>query len=213
MEILFEDKWLIVVIKEPGQLSEAAGGDPASLITLLNDHFKANGESAVAYPIHRLDRNVGGVMVYAKTKQAAAALSTAVQQNKLEKEYLAAVHGHPQPSEGTLTDLLWKDVRKNKTFVVSRPRKGVKEAVLDYRVLEETEERSLVRIHLHTGRSHQIRVQFASRKWPLVGDGKYGAKDNEALALFSCQLTFPHPKTGERMSFSAVPEELGKFQR
>jgi 23S rRNA pseudouridine1911/1915/1917 synthase len=205
MEILFEDKWLVVVVKAPGQLSEAADGDPASLITLLNEHFKTQGETAVAYPIHRLDRNVGGVIVYAKTKQAAASLSAAVQQNKLEKDYLAVVHGHPQPEEGTLTDLLWKDVRKNKTYVVTRSRKGVKEAVLDYRVLEERNDHSLVRIHLHTGRSHQIRVQFASRKWPLVGDGKYGAKDHEDLALFSCQLTFPHPKTGERMTFSAEP--------
>lgn len=212
MQILYEDPAVIVVIKEPGQLSEAAGGSPDSLVTRLNARFSRKGESARAYPVHRLDRGVGGVMVYAKTGAAAAGLSAAVRQNLLEKEYLAAVHGCPEPAEGVLEDLLWKDGRKNKTFVVSRMRKGVKPASLDYRVVETRAERSLVRIRLHTGRSHQIRVQFASRKWPLVGDGKYGARDKEPLALFSCRLAFPHPIAKERMSFEYFPETLGGFQ-
>jgi 23S rRNA pseudouridine1911/1915/1917 synthase len=211
MKILYEDKALIVVVKEPGQLSEAADGSPDSLITALNQHFRAEGQSATAYPIHRLDRNVGGVMVYAKTKAAAGKLSASVQENKLVKEYLATVYGTPDPREGTMEDRLWKDVRKNKTFVVKRMRKGVKPASLDYRVVAEEEGRSLVRIRLHTGRSHQIRVQFASRRHPLVGDGKYGAKDNAPLALFSCRLTFPHPFRKETLSFEAKPEELGGF--
>ena len=211
MEILYEDSAVIVVVKEPGQLSEAAEGSPDSLITLLNDHFRQKGETAQAYPVHRLDRNVGGVMVYAKNKAAAARLSQAVQQNRLGKEYLAAVHGCPATAEGILEDLLWKDAGKNKTYVVTRMRKGVKPASLEYRVVERKEDRSLVRIRLHTGRSHQIRVQFASRKWPLIGDGKYGAKDKEELALFSCRLAFPHPVTGKVLEFETLPEGLGGF--
>ncbi len=211
MQMLYEDSAIVVVVKEPGQLSEAADGSSDSLITRLNAHFRLNGETAQAYPIHRLDRNVGGIMVYAKTRPAAAQLSAAVRQNLLGKEYLAAVHGCPAPSQGFLEDLLWKDVRTNKTFVVTRMRKGVKPASLEYRVVETRADRSLVRIRLHTGRSHQIRVQFASRKWPLIGDGKYGAKDNEALALFSCRLAFPHPATKEIMEFEFFPEALGGF--
>lgn len=150
-------------------------------------------------------------MVYAKTKPAAARLSEAIWQNLPAKEYLAAVYGRPEPSRGILEDLLWKDVRKNKTFVVHRMRKGVWPAVLDYQVVESKADRSLVHIRLHTGRSHQIRVQFASRKWPLVGDGKYGARDNQALALFSCKLAFPHPITKQAMEFESLPDTLGGF--
>jgi 23S rRNA pseudouridine1911/1915/1917 synthase len=138
-------------------------------------------------------------MVFARTKPAAARLSTAVQQRTLEKEYLCVVHGCPDPAEGELRDLLFKDSGKNKTFVVKRPRKGVKEAVLDYRVLatvqRDEKPYSLVHVHLQTGRTHQVRVQFSSRGWPLVGDGKYGGKDNGVeLGLWSCRLTIPMPK-------------------
>ncbi len=212
MQILYEDSDLIIVVKQPGQLSEAADGAADSLITLLNQHFRTSGDAhATAYPIHRLDRNVGGVMVYAKHRRAAATLSAAVQEDLLVKEYLAVVHGTPTPSVGVLEDLLWKDSRKNKTFVVTRLRKGVREAKLAYRVLHTEGQRSLVHIRLYTGRSHQIRVQFATRKWPLIGDGKYGARDNQALALFSCRLTLPHPRTGEVLQFSHCPETLGSL--
>ncbi|MCD8144850.1 MAG: RluA family pseudouridine synthase [Oscillospiraceae bacterium] len=199
-----------MVVKEAGQLSEAANGDETSLITHLNRHFQETEQPhASAYPVHRLDRNVAGVMVYAKTKAAAAKLSAAVQENRLTKEYLAVVHGVPEQPAGIYEDLLWKDSGRNKTYVVTRPRKGVKSARLAYRVLEAGENRSLVHIRLYTGRSHQIRVQFASRKTPLVGDGKYGAKDHEALALASCRLCFPHPVTGAQMELTWLPETLG----
>ena len=200
MDFLYTDKDIAVCCKSVGMDSEHEV--PEAIVKELG------GE---AYPVHRLDRNVGGVMVYAKTKQAAARLSQAVQQNRLGKEYLAAVHGCPAPAEGVLEDLLWKDAGKNKTYVVTRTRKGVKPASLEYRVVERKEDRSLVRIRLHTGRTHQIRVQFASRKWPLNGDGKYGAKDKEELALFSCRLAFPHPVTGKVLEFETLPEGLGGF--
>ena len=188
MTILYSDKDIIVCVKPVGLDSEKEL--PAAL-----------GEAL--YPVHRLDKNVGGVMVYARTRQAAAALSKAIQEGTMVKEYVALVHGTP-PESGDWTDLLWKDPAKNKVFVVKRERKGVKKARLEFKRLREGEH-SLVRIRLHTGRSHQIRVQFASRGFPLVGDHKYGSRD-EATApmLFSCRLTFPYKK--ELRTFELLPD-------
>lgn len=143
------------------------------------------------YPLHRLDKNVSGVMVYARTRAAAAALSRAVQEGSMIKEYVAWVHGTP-PAEGEWTDLIYKDPRKNKVFVVNRKRNGVKEARLSYQVLKTEKDQSLVQVRLFTGRTHQIRVQFSSRAFPLVGDHKYGARDAEkAPLLYSFRITFP----------------------
>ena len=188
MEILFEDKHIVVCIKRVGMDSEHEV--PAVL----------GGE---VYPIHRLDKNVGGVMVYARTKAAAAALSKSIQDGTMVKEYVAMVHGTP-PSQGDWTDLLFKDSSKNKVFVVKKERKGVKKAQLEFVRLTEGDP-ALVRIRLHTGRSHQIRVQFSSRGYPLVGDHKYGARDDSlAPMLFSCRLTFP--LFGKELSFEALPD-------
>ena len=188
MEILYWDKQIAVCVKPVGMDSEHEV--PAAL----------GGE---IYPIHRLDKNVGGVMVYAKTKTAAAALSKAVQEGTMVKEYVATVHGCP-PETGDWEDLLWKDSAKNKVFVVKRERKGVKKARLEYKRLTEGET-SLVRIRLHTGRSHEIRVQFSSRGFPLVGDHKYGSRDEKSEPmLFSCCLTFPYK--GKAMRFEKLPD-------
>lgn len=155
------------------------------------------------YPVHRLDLNVGGLMVYARSKRAAAELSRLIQEGQLEKEYVALVHGTPAP-EGYLKDFLYKDSRKNKVFVVKKPRNGVKEAALSYRCLRPGEE-SLVQVLLHTGRSHQIRVQFASRGYPLVGDHKYGSRSAmEAPRLCSCRITFPWE--GRLRTFTDLPD-------
>ena len=182
MEILYSDKNIAVIVKPLGLDSEHEV--PAALKEALG------GET---FPIHRLDKNVGGVMVYARTKQAAAALSKAVQEGTMVKEYVALVHGTP-PESGDWTDLLFKDSTKNKVFVVKKERKGVKKARLEFTRLT-VGETSLVRIRLHTGRSHQIRVQFSSRGFPLVGDRKYGGRDDaSAPMLFSCKLTFPYGK-------------------
>lgn len=157
----------------------------------------------VFYTIHRLDRNVGGVMVYARTKEAAAALSRLVQSGELVKEYFAQVTGTP-PEEAVWEDLLLKDSRKNKVFVVKRQRAGVKAAKLAYTRLTAGEA-SLVLVRLHTGRSHQIRVQFASRGYPLAGDHKYGARDRlKEPRLFSCAISFPWK--GKQLRFEATPE-------
>ena len=188
MEILYSDKDLVVLVKPVGMDSE---------------HEVPAAFGGEIYPIHRLDKNVGGVMVYAKTKTAAAALSKAVQEGTMVKEYVATVHGAP-PVEGDWEDLLWKDSAKNKVFVVKRERKGVKKARLEYKRLTEGET-SLVRVRLHTGRSHQIRVQFSSRGFSLVGDHKYGSRDekNEPM-LFSCCLTFPYK--GKDLRFEKLPD-------
>lgn len=201
LEVLYSDRSIAVIVKPVGLLSED-GTAGESICPLLREML---GVHAV-YPVHRLDRAVGGVMVYALTKKAAAVLSAAVAESKLQKIYLAAVHGTPEPCVGEYTDLLFKDARKNKSYVVDRERKGVKRASLAYETLAAADGLSLVRVTLHTGRSHQIRVQFASRKMPLVGDGKYGAVDHEKqIALFSHALTFPHPENGREMHFSALP--------
>ena len=155
------------------------------------------------FTLHRLDKNVGGVMVYARTKQAAAALSKTITQGEMVKEYVALVHGAPPP-EGDWEDLLFKDGRKNKVFVVKRQRAGVKAARLAYKTLQAGD-RSLVRVRLYTGRSHQIRVQFSSRGYPLVGDHKYGSRDEtKEPMLYSCCITFPYG--GELYKFESLPE-------
>ena len=188
MEILYSDRDLVVCVKPVGLDSEVEL--PAALKELLG------GE---VFPLHRLDKNVGGVMVYARTKSTAATLSKAIQEGSMVKEYVAKVHGTP-PESGIFTDLLFKDSRKNKVFVVKKSRAGVKEAKLQYRHLGE----GLVHVRLFTGRSHQIRVQFSSRGFPLVGDHKYGSRAKEtAPMLFSCRITFPYK--GNTHRYSALP--------
>ena len=191
MEILFSDKNIAVCVKPVGLDSEQEV--PQALKAALGGDI---------FPLHRLDKNVGGVMVFARTKAAAAQFSKMIQDGKLIKEYVAMVHGTPSET-GDWQDLLWKDSQKNKVFVVKRERKGVKAARLEYIRLPDAD-RALVRIRLHTGRSHQIRVQFASRKFPLVGDHKYGSRDEaSAPMLFSCRIAFPYQ--GKEMSFEQLP--------
>ena len=195
MEILYRDNEIAVCVKPVGISSEDGEN---SLPALLRAEL--GGE---IFPLHRLDLNVGGIMVYARTKSAAARLSKAIRDGDMVKEYRCLVHGIP-PQSGDWQDLLWKDSSKNKVFVVKRMRKGVKSARLEFQRLTAGET-SLVHVRLHTGRSHQIRVQFASRGFPLVGDHKYGSRDEPtAPMLYSCRLTFPHK--GKTQTFEHYPE-------
>lgn len=192
MEFLHTDRDIAVILKPVGMDSEREA--PAAIAQALGGQV---------FPIHRLDQNVGGCMVYARTRPAAAALSRAVQDGQMKKEYVARVHGTP-PESGDWQDLLWKDSAKNKVFVVKRERKGVKPARLEFTRLSAGET-SLVRILLHTGRSHQIRVQFASRGFPLVGDHKYGSRSRETqIHLFSAALEFPWK--GQQLRFEDGPD-------
>lgn len=203
MDILYEDSAVVVCIKPRGVLSQSDEKGGESMVTILSGH--TGGE---IFPVHRLDKETGGVMVYAKTQKAAAKLSGDISEHKFYKEYLAILHGVPEENSGTLCDLLFHDRAKNKSYVAKRERKGVKKAELYYEVLEakekDGEKYSLLRVVLHTGRTHQIRVQFASRKMPLSGDRKYGARDGEkSLGLWAARLKFFHPETGETKEFAA----------
>ena len=192
MEILYHDRDFVVCVKPVGL--DAEQEVPNELKTLLGGEI---------FTLHRLDKNVGGVMVYARTKAAAAALSKAIQDGAMVKEYVAMVHGAP-PESGDWQDLLFKDSRKNKVFVVKKQRAGVKAARLEFKRLSAGET-SLVHIRLHTGRSHQIRVQFSSRGFPQVGDHKYGSRaEATAPMLYSCRITFPYK--GKQHTFEHYPQ-------
>lgn len=201
IEILEQTPGLVVCIKPVGV--RAQGEAPDALPALLAKQLGAG-----AYPVHRLDQAVGGLMVFARTGAMAAKLSQAMAEGTLQKEYLAVLGARPKDDSGELFDLLFHDRFKNKTYVVSKERKGVKKASLSYRVVAEADGLCLVHVRLHTGRTHQIRVQFASRGMPLVGDGKYGSRKNAASpALWSYALTLP--MGGAIARIRALPEAAG----
>ena len=202
VKILYEDEDLVLCEKPPGVLSQE--GEGACMPSLL----RAEGREYIGV-VHRLDRNVGGVMVFAKTPRAARVLCDAVSRHEMEKEYLAVVHGEAA-AEGVWEDLLFKDSRRNKVFVVQRMRRGVKETRLSFVRLGvyrgDEGVFSLVRVRPETGRTHQIRVQFASRGFPLVGDGKYGSKVNRCETALWCErLAFVHPQRKERVEVEDAP--------
>ena len=198
IEILQETKTSVVCVKPVG--IAAQGTDPQALPQLLAAQLGCE-----VYPVHRLDQAVGGVMVYAKTAKEAARLTQSMGEGGMQKTYLAVLTGCPEETSNTLEDLLFHDRVKNKTYVVRRPRGGVKKAVLSYEILAEAEGLSLARVRLQTGRTHQIRVQFASRGCPLAGDGKYGGKGSAPL-LWSYRLSFPDPRDGRMQTFEKSPE-------
>lgn len=201
MEILHIDKDIIVCIKPARVLST---DEPGGLPDLLRQELK--DPDADIRTVHRLDRVVSGVMVLARNKKAASELSRQIREDSFQKEYLAMLHGTPQQDYGRLTDLLYRDKARKMTMVASEPSKGVQEAILDYRVIRQTDTFSLVEIHLLTGRTHQIRVQFSSRGMPLVGERKYAVlDDNCEIALWSHRIGFNHPRTGEYVTFAQEP--------
>lgn len=203
MELLYVDESIVVCIKPARVLStDEPGGLPELVRQALGD------PAADIRTVHRLDRVVSGVMVLARSQKAASELARQIRENEFEKEYLAVVHGVPEDREGTLTDLLYRDKARRMTMVAAEPGKGVQEAQLSYRVLGSTGKLTRLAIRLHTGRTHQIRVQFASRGMPLVGERKYATREDPCeIALWSHAIGFTHPETGERMVFSQEPPE------
>lgn len=201
MDFLYSDSSVIAAIKPPRVLStDEPGGMPQLVREALGD------AKADVRTVHRLDRVVSGVMVLARTAAAASELSRQIREDAFEKEYLAVLHGVPEQDGAVLTDLLFRDKARKMTFVAQEPGKGVQEAVLSYRVLGTAEGKSLVRIRLGTGRTHQIRVQFSSRGLPLVGERKYAAgEDSCEIALWSYRVSFSHPADGRRITLCQAP--------
>ena len=200
MELVYVDEDILVCLKPARVLSTDEPGGVPDLAREALGNPKADVRT-----VHRLDRVVAGLMVLARNAQAASELSRQIREDEFEKEYQAVVHGTAE-ARATLRDLLGRDKARKMTFVATEMAKGVQEAVLDYWLLKKTEDMSWVQIRLHTGRTHQIRVQFASRNMPLVGERTYSERNDPCeIALWSCRLAFKHPKTGERMEFVHEP--------
>lgn len=204
LEILYMDQDILVCIKPARVLStDEPGGLPSLIRKALGD------EKADIRTVHRLDRVVSGVMVLARNAKAASDLSRQIREDVFEKEYLAVVHGKPERDSGTMTDLLFRDKARRMTMVAPEPAKGVQEAILDYSVVNHVSEMTRVRIQLRTGRTHQIRVQFASRNMPLIGERKYCTLEDPCeIALWSHRIAFIHPVTGERVVFFKDPPSI-----
>lgn len=201
VKILYKDKCLVIAVKPAGILSQPDKTGDTAMTDILAEEL-----CTPLFPVHRLDRAVGGVMVFALTKEAAGKLCGIVGSDAFRKEYLTIVSGIPSESKGTLEDYLLHDARRNMTSVVPETTKDAKKAILSYEILEQRENASLLRVLLHTGRTHQIRVQFSSREMPILGDGKYGSRERHDIALWSYRLSFVHPITKKRLTYHAIPE-------
>ena len=208
MTIVYQDEAILVCLKPAGVLStDEPGGLPELLRRALGD------EEAELRTVHRLDRVVGGLMVLARSAETASELSRQIREGRFGKEYLAVVHGDPGEG-GRLRDLMFRDKARKMSFVTDTPGKGVQEASLSYRRLDRAGELSLVRVRLETGRTHQIRCQFAARGWPLAGERKYSTREDPwPLALWSCRLAFEHPESGKRLEFERFPPETEPWLR
>ena len=204
MELIHVDRDIVVCIKPARVLStDEPGGMPELVRTALGE---PEGDVRT---VHRLDRVVSGLMVLARSAQAASELSRQIREDQFQKEYMAVIHGHPETPQGTMTDLLLRDKQERKTYIVQEPAKGVQEAILHYQVISSAEEFSRVRIQLVTGRIHQIRAQFSGHGMPLVGDRKYSTLEDPCeIALWSYRISFTHPKSGERMEFIHNPPQV-----
>ncbi len=214
MKILYEDKYLLICEKPIGVESQKSSRGGEDMLSLLAKYRHERGEEDYVGLVHRLDTATGGAMIYSKRADTVGKLSALVGSEDYKKTYLTVIHGEPMQECGELCDLLYHDKTKNKSFVCDKMRAGVKQAILNYKVLDTVtrdngEKLSLVEVQLVTGRTHQIRVQFASRKMPILGDGKYGSRDNKAsMALWSHKVDFIHPKTQKSISAKSLPPDI-----
>lgn len=209
VKIIYEDNHLLVVEKPPNIPTQEDSSEDLDMLTFLKNDLKIRynkpGDAFLGL-VHRLDRPVGGVMVFAKTSKAASRLSEQIRNRTFKKVYLAVVYGEFNNKEGQLINFLIKDKKTNIVHVVSTKVEGAKEAILDYCVLEKGNDMSLVKIFLHTGRPHQIRVQFSHIGHPLYGDQRYNKQKNQKqIALWSNNISFIHPISKELISFSSSP--------
>lgn len=218
LKILYEDNHIIVVVKPVNVPSQADKTGDEDMLTLIKKYIKEKynkpGEVYLGL-VHRLDRPTGGVMVFAKTSKSASRLSEQIRENKMHKKYLCIVDGKLEKEKGTFKDYLLKNEKTNTSKVVKEGTKNAKEAILDYEVVKYNEEinLSVIKVDLHTGRHHQIRVQFASRGHSLSGDQKYGTRGRgKQLALWAYSLSFIHPTQKKEMNFEAYPEKIGSWK-
>ncbi len=217
MKVLFEDNHIIVVEKTPNIPSQGDKTEDEDMLSMVKKYIKEKynkpGNVYLAL-VHRLDRPVGGVMIFAKTSKAASRLSNEVREKVFKKKYLAVVDGKPEEEKGSLEDYLYKDERNNISKVVSKEKKNAKYAKLDYEVVfyDEVKNLSLVKINLYTGRHHQIRVQLSNFGHSIFGDQKYGTRGKgKQIALWAYELTIIHPTTKEEMTFKDLPENIGTW--
>ena len=217
LRVLYEDNHIIVVEKMPNIPSQSDKTEDIDMLTIVKQYIKEKyNKPGNVYLglVHRLDRPVGGVMVFAKTSKAASRLSEQVRNKTFKKQYLAVVDGKIEGKNGTLEDYLYKDERNNISKVVSKEKKNSKYAKLDYEVItyNEVKNLSLLKINLHTGRHHQIRVQLSNFGHSIFGDQKYGTRGkNKQIALWAYKLTIEHPVTKEVMTFVDLPESNGTW--
>lgn len=206
LNILYEDDTIIVCVKEAGVATQTKQIGQKDIESMLRTYRMQKGETSYIGVVHRLDQPVSGVMVFAKTQEAAANLSRQIATKAADKFYYAVTDGLPEKKKGKLEDYLLRDGKTNLSKVVSSQTNGAKRAELSYEVLEQNEKNAILRIQLHTGRHHQIRVQLANAGWPLVGDRKYNFKENmktsgQPLSLCSYKIAFKHPKTNKNIAF------------
>ena len=218
LKVIYEDNHIIVVEKPVNIPSQADKTGNIDLLTIIKQYIKEKYQkpgNVYLGLVHRLDRPVGGVMVFAKTSKAASRLSNQVREKQFEKTYLTIVNGKMEQNTGTLEDYLYKDERNNKSKVVPEGTKNSKLAILDYEVLKYAPELdlSVLKIHLHTGRHHQIRVQLSSRNHSIYGDQKYGGRGHgKQITLWAYELKFYHPITNEQITFHSIPEMTGSWK-
>ncbi|MBQ0097953.1 MAG: RluA family pseudouridine synthase [Oscillospiraceae bacterium] len=209
IKIIYEDEYIICALKKPNILSQG-NENTKSLADEIGEYFSNKGENSYVGTVHRLDKLTSGIVMYSKDEKTTVLLCEMFQKGEIDKTYFAIVEGKPETDKGEFCDLLYYDRTKNKSFVVKRERKGVKKALLSFETLSqstiENKSVSLVKISLMTGRTHQIRVQFSSRKMPIVGDRRYGSKFNtDGIMLYCGKLSFVHPVTHKKIEIESIP--------